>query len=106
VATTAGDLPQTYVIHAAGMGQDLQTSDDLVYLSTKSSLELADDLGLSSVAFPAIGTGVGGLSISECATAMLNAVKEFSRDALSVEEVHFVLFSEEDTEKFERALEE
>jgi O-acetyl-ADP-ribose deacetylase (regulator of RNase III) len=100
VATTAGDLPHTYIIHAAGMGQDLTTSEKLVYESVLSSLELADDLGLSSIAFPAIGTGVGGLAIADCARAMHRALDEFAPDAESLREVHFVIFGKEDTEEF------
>jgi O-acetyl-ADP-ribose deacetylase (regulator of RNase III) len=105
VATTAGDLPHTYVIHAAGMGQDLKTSEELVYKSTLSSLELADELGLSSVAFPAIGTGVGGLSIADCARAMRKALDEFVPDAQSLTEVHFVIFGRADTENFRKIFE-
>jgi len=105
VATTAGDLPHTYVIHAAGMGQDLKTSAELVYKSTLSSLELADQLGLSSVAFPAIGTGVGGLSIADCARAMRKALDEFVPDAQALTEVHFVIFSRVDTENFRKIIE-
>ena len=106
VATTAGELPHTYVIHAAGMGQDLKTSEELVYLSTLNSLDLAEELGLESVAFPAIGTGVGGLSITDCARAMHRALDEFAPDAESIAEVHFVIFNREDTEKFKSVFEE
>jgi O-acetyl-ADP-ribose deacetylase (regulator of RNase III) len=102
VATTAGDLPHTYVIHAAGVGQDLKTSEDLVYRSCLNSLTLADKLGLESIAFPAIGTGVGGLSISDCARAMHKALNEFAPEANSVSEVHFIIFSKTDTEEFKR----
>lgn len=105
VATTAGDLPHTYVIHAAGMGQDLKTSEEIVYLSTLNSLKLAESLGLSSLAFPAIGTGVGGLSIAQCARAMKKALEEFTPDAQSVGEVHFVLFTERDQEEFNKIFE-
>lgn len=101
VATTAGDLPHTYVIHAAGMGQDLKTSESLVYEATISSLELAEELGLNSIAFPAIGTGVGGLSIADCARAMHNALDDFVEEEVeSLQEVHFVIFSKRDTEEF------
>lgn len=105
VATTAGDLPHTYVIHAAGMGQDLKTSEKLVYLSTLNSLKLAENLGLSSVAFPSIGAGVGGLSITACAQAMKKALEEFTAEAQSIQEVHFVLFTTRDLEEFDKVFE-
>lgn len=100
VATTAGNLPQEYIIHAAGMGQDLKTSEDLVYKSTLSSLLMAEEHGINSIAFPAIGTGVGGLSITDCARAMKRAVDVFTSLAKSVTEIHFVIFGEKDTTQF------
>ena len=106
VATTAGELHHTYVIHAAGMGPDLKTNEELVYLATLNSLFVADDLGLHSVAFPAIGTGVGGLSIGECASAMHQALEEFAEEVESLEEVHFVIFKKSDVEEFKAAFSE
>ncbi|MFH1699303.1 MAG: macro domain-containing protein [Candidatus Zixiibacteriota bacterium] len=103
VATTAGDLPHTYVIHAAGMGQDLKTSEDFVLEATLSSLYVADDLNLSSIAIPAIGTGIGGLSLEICARAMHKALDEFADDAESIEEVHFVLFDKSAAELFKKS---
>ncbi len=90
IATTAGKLKAKYVIHAAGMGQDLATSAMIVRKTTTASLKVADDLKLKSIAFPAIGTGVGGLGLDECARMMLEAVKEFKPQNL--ESVRFVLF--------------
>ncbi|MCP4565996.1 MAG: macro domain-containing protein [FCB group bacterium] len=104
VAATAGNLPHAYVIHAAGMGQDLRSSENLIYKSTLSSLKLAEDLGVTSIAFPAIGTGVGGLSITACAKAMLQALNEFSETAKKVDRILFVLFGEEDTEEFKHVI--
>jgi O-acetyl-ADP-ribose deacetylase (regulator of RNase III) len=100
VATTAGDLPHLYVIHAAGMGQDLKTSEEIVYKSCLSSLELADELAMASIAFPAIGTGVGGLSIAACARAMHRALDEFAPQAQTLAEVHFIIFSRTEVDEF------
>ncbi len=92
VATTAGRLPHQYVIHAAGMGQDLMTDPDIVYEVTQSSLEVADRLGLKSIAFPAIGTGVGGLSLTQCADSMIWAAKDYEHNLENIEFILFVLF--------------
>jgi|WetSurMetagenome_2_1015567.scaffolds.fasta_scaffold25200_4 O-acetyl-ADP-ribose deacetylase len=105
VYTTAGNLPHTYVIHAAGMGQDLKTNEEYVYQATLSSLELAEDLGISTIAFPAIGAGVGGLSIVACARAMRKALDEFTPDAEALTEVHFVIFGAAETEQFREVIE-
>ena len=67
VVTGAGRLPVKYIIHAAVMGQDLQTGAEIIEQATRNSLRKADELGLKSIAFPALGTGVGGFSLEECA---------------------------------------
>jgi O-acetyl-ADP-ribose deacetylase len=77
VATTAGRLPARWVIHGAVMGQDLQTSADLVRRTTRSCLELADELGCRSLALPAFGTGVGGFPLGECARVMVAETRSF-----------------------------
>src|SRR5439155_5198861 len=50
VATRAGRLPATWVIHGAVMGQDLRTSAELIERTTASVLEVADELGAESLA--------------------------------------------------------
>src|SRR5438105_11752277 len=65
VATGAGRLAARYVIHGAVMGQDLRTSAELVDRTTRSCLELADELGCESLALPAFGSGVGGFPLDE-----------------------------------------
>jgi O-acetyl-ADP-ribose deacetylase (regulator of RNase III) len=61
VVTGAGRLKAKYIIHAAVMGQDLTTDADKIRQTTRNSLIKADELGIKSLAFPALGTGVGGL---------------------------------------------
>ena len=78
VATTAGRLPFQAVLHGAVMGQDLQTSADLIVKTTRACLELAERMGLVSLALPAFGTGVGGFPLAECARLMAQTVAEFA----------------------------
>lgn len=54
VITSAGSLKAGHVIHAAVMGQDLQTSADVIRIATGNSLNLAEHHQLMSVAFPAL----------------------------------------------------
>ncbi len=104
VITGAGNLKARYVIHAAGMGQDLRTDAKKVYLATLNSLKRAREKSLKSVAFPAIGAGVGGLSIAECASAMLKAVSEHIEQGTTLEEVCFVLYGKKALEQFTKAM--
>ncbi|TKJ32382.1 Appr-1-p processing protein [bacterium (candidate division B38) B3_B38] len=105
VLTTAGKLPAKYVIHAAGMGRDLRTDAHKVQESTKNSLLRAEEKKLSSIAFPAIGTGVGGLSYHECARAMLEAVVNHISKRTSLNRVIFALFGSDAFQAFQKELE-
>lgn len=96
VETTAGGLNAKYVIHAAVMGQNLRTDETVIRSATRSSLQLAEKLGLHSIALPALGTGVGGFPLKQCAKVMVEEARTYS-GALSV---MFVLYSEESYETF------
>jgi O-acetyl-ADP-ribose deacetylase (regulator of RNase III) len=104
VITGAGKLKAKFVIHAAGMGQDLQTDAQKVKDATRRSLELAESHKISSMAFPAIGTGVGGFPASECARIMIGEAARFLRESKSLRKVTFVLFDEPTADAFRAAL--
>jgi O-acetyl-ADP-ribose deacetylase (regulator of RNase III) len=105
VVTTAGRLPAKHVIHAAVMGQDLQTGADLIGQATASALSLAASRALTSIAFPALGTGVGGFPIDECARTMLRAVRDHAARGTSLRTVEFVLFGRAAYDQFVRGAE-
>jgi O-acetyl-ADP-ribose deacetylase (regulator of RNase III) len=94
VFTGAGKLRFKYIIHAAVMGQDLRTSDKLIRQATVASLKLAENLKLTSIAFPAFGTGVGGFPMLACAKIMLATVVGFEQFAQSLRRVAFYLYDE------------
>jgi O-acetyl-ADP-ribose deacetylase (regulator of RNase III) len=92
VITSGGRLAARYVIHAAVMGQDLQTSAQLIERATRNSLTLADAHRLESIAFPAFGTGVGGFPLDECARIMITACRDHASRSLRL--VRLVLFGQ------------
>ena len=94
VVTSGGNLKAKYVIHAAGMGQDLKTDEEKVKLATKNSLLRAEEKGIESLALPAIGTGVGGLSIDRCAKVMIDAAADHLMETKCIERVVFALFDQ------------
>ncbi|HEY1565315.1 MAG TPA: macro domain-containing protein [Gaiellaceae bacterium] len=102
VATGAGRLPARWVIHGAVMGQDLQTDAGLVRRTTRSCLELADELGCRSLALPAFGTGVGGFGLDECASIMVAEARSFEPQTL--EQVIFAVFGSDAYDAFSSAL--
>jgi O-acetyl-ADP-ribose deacetylase (regulator of RNase III) len=96
VVTSAGSLPPPirWVIHAATMGSDLRTSEDLVRQATASALAAAARIGARSIALPAMGTGVGGFPMDRAAHVMVEEARRASGAGGSVERVVFVLRDE------------
>ena len=62
--------------------------------SVQASLELAAGHGCQTLAFPAIGAGIGGLSLQVCAEVSLEEVRSYLEADTSLEEVRFVLLGE------------
>lgn len=108
VVTGGGALKARHVIHAAAMGQDLATDADLIRQATINSLKRAMELGLASIAFPALGTGVGGFPVQEAAQVMIDATCTTLRNTpqTSLTRVVFVLFTLDAFAAFEQALAE
>jgi O-acetyl-ADP-ribose deacetylase len=100
--TGGGRLPAKYVIHAASMALGGVTSAEALQRSTAHALKIADEHGLKTIAFPAVGTGVARFPVDECAKIMLREVGERLKGGSSLETVYFVLFDEETRLVFER----
>jgi len=102
VATAAGRLHARYVVHGAVMGQDLRTNAELVRRTTRSCLDVADELGCRSLALPAFGTGVGGFPLDECARIMVGEAQAF--EPRSLEYVLFAVRGQDAEAAFQAAL--
>jgi O-acetyl-ADP-ribose deacetylase (regulator of RNase III) len=105
VITTGGKLPARFVIHTVGPVYSGKPSDreKLAACHTRS-LQLAAERGLSTVAFPAISTGVYGYPVELAAPVALGAAAEFLRRGGTVRRVRFVLFGAPAFEAFRKAL--
>ncbi len=105
VVTSGHNLPNRYVIHALGpvYGQD-HPEAELLANCYRNSLRLAEERGISSVAFPAISTGVFGYPKVDAAEVALGVVIEEVKSLRSVRLIRFVLFGEEDRRVYEDAL--
>ncbi len=104
VVTGAGSLKARYVIHAAVMATDLVTDADKIRSATRNSLRRAEELGLKSIAFPALGTGVGRFPYEKVAEIMIDTVSDYLAGDSGLEEVIFALFDDEAFEAFETRL--
>jgi len=103
-ATTAGQLAARHVIHTVGpvwRGGD-EDEAELLASCHRRALELAAELECTSVAFPAISTGVYGYPVELAAPIAVAAAHEARRAPVQL--VRFVLFSQEHLNVFERAL--
>jgi O-acetyl-ADP-ribose deacetylase (regulator of RNase III) len=91
VATTAGDLPAHWVIHAVGpVYSATEDRSELLAACHRNVLRVADELGARTVAFPAISTGIFGWPLPDAARIAIGTVRE--TDCSVVREVRFVLF--------------
>lgn len=104
--TSGGNLKASYVIHAASMRLGGTTTADALRSSTADALRIAAQKGLKTIAFPAVGTGIAGFPLRECAEIMLREVATHFECPTSVEKVAFVLFDSNAREIFEKALRE
>lgn len=92
--TGAGELAARIVIHAAGMPPGGPASEESVRASLRAALALADQQGCRTLACPALGAGVGGLSLQTCAEISLDEARRYAGKGGPLEEIRFVLFGE------------
>lgn len=104
VITTGGDLKARYVIHAVGPRMGEGDEDEKLRNATVKSLQVADENGLKSIAFPAISTGIFGFPIQRCAEIMLEAAMAYLRGQTGLERVVFCLFGRSDYAVFLKQL--
>jgi O-acetyl-ADP-ribose deacetylase (regulator of RNase III) len=101
--TSGGNLKARHVIHAASMQLGGRTSAQDLRSSTAHALRIAAQEGLKTIAFPAVGTGIAGFPLRECAEIMLREVARHFEGKTSLEKVYFVLFDKEALKVFREA---
>ncbi|MCC7371297.1 MAG: macro domain-containing protein [Chloroflexi bacterium] len=106
VATTSGNLNADAVIHAVG---PLWTGgrageEKLLASAYRSALDIAENIGLASVAFPSISTGTHGFPFDLATNIAIGTTASFLRRARSVKDVLLVLYTPEEYQVYERAL--
>jgi O-acetyl-ADP-ribose deacetylase (regulator of RNase III) len=104
VATSAGDMPSRWVIHAATMELGGSTSADIVRRCTAATLWKAEELGARSLALVAFGTGVGGFPVDEAAAIEVDEVRRHLDSGSRLERIVFAVRGAEAASAFERAL--
>ena len=95
--TTGGKLAAKCVIHAASMQLGGRTTAEALRRSTA-------ERGLKTIAFPAVGTGIAGFPMKDCADIMLHEAALHLENGTSLETIYFVLFDDSACEIFKKAL--
>ncbi len=107
VATTAGNLPAKYVFHAVGPIYHGRKEDaQLLASAYQSCLNLAEQKGIESIAFPSLSTGVYGYPLEEAAPIALHTIIEHVKKPTSLKQVTMVLYGNRAYQAFEKALQD
>jgi O-acetyl-ADP-ribose deacetylase (regulator of RNase III)/ADP-ribose pyrophosphatase YjhB (NUDIX family) len=106
IFTQAGSLSVKYVIHAATMGMDFATDEIKIRDSCRNALAIAQDLKIKSIAFPALGCGVGGFALLASAKIMAQEVFRHIREypSTTLKEIIFCLFDKEAYDIFNKGI--
>ena len=104
IVTTGGTLAARSVIHAVSLDRDRRTSAEVIDKAARSAMARARDIGAQSIAFPALGTGVGGFPLDEAARITVEAVRDELTRSPSIEIVTFALRGAAAYEAFGAAL--
>jgi O-acetyl-ADP-ribose deacetylase (regulator of RNase III) len=96
VATGGGRLPARYVIHTVGPVWSGGASGEPEALASayRESIRVADELGLKSIAFPAISTGIFGYPLGDATQVAVRTVREALPHAKNLSTVRFVVFDD------------
>ncbi len=105
VATTGGNLPARYVIHTVGPVWHGGNSGEAEQLASgyREAIRIADQLELTTIAFPSVSTGIYGYPVELAAPVALSAVIAALATAKHINEVRFVLFDEDTFQAYARA---
>lgn len=106
VVTRAGKLPAKWVIHAVGPIWKGGTYGEEMLLASAvlQALRRAEDIGATSVALPAISSGVFGFPLESAAEISVAAAKSFAPNAEYVQKIVFCLFDDATFQAFQKAL--
>ncbi|GAA3968419.1 O-acetyl-ADP-ribose deacetylase [Actinomadura viridis] len=102
VATTAGRLPARWVIHTVGpVYSASEDRSDQLASCYRESLRVADELGIESIAFPAVSAGIYGWPVEDAARIAVGTVRSTPS---KVGDARFVLFTPDAYAAFEQVI--
>jgi O-acetyl-ADP-ribose deacetylase (regulator of RNase III) len=106
VVTTAGTLAARAVIHAASMDRERRTTAEALEAAVRSVMARAREVGATSIAFPALGSGVGGFPLEDGARITVATVRDELSSSPTIGQVVFALRGGAAYQAFSQALQE
>lgn len=104
IVTPAGNLAARAIIHAVSLDRDRRTNATVIDAAVRSALARAREIGATSIAFPAMGTGVGGFPIEEGALVTVKAVRDELPRSTGIKHVIFAMRGAAAYQAFDAAL--
>jgi len=106
VITGAGKLKAKHVIHAVTMSMDNKTDENIIRDSFRNALRCAEEKDIETIAFPALGCGIGGFPLEEAAKIMFESAKRhiLTREKSRIREIIFVMYNDEARQTFLKAI--
>jgi len=104
IVTPAGTLAARFVIHAVSLDRDRRTNATIIDSAVRSSFARARENNVTSIAFPALGTGVGGFPLEEAAFVTVKAVRDELPKSPTIQNVIFAMRGAAAYQAFEGAL--
>ncbi|HEY2598767.1 MAG TPA: macro domain-containing protein [Candidatus Dormibacteraeota bacterium] len=101
--TGGGELPARHVIHAASMALGTATTAESLQSSMDHAFQLAQQIDVKTIAIPAVGTGIAGFPIDQCAAVMARSLTRALTNGWAPDEVRFVLFGDGARRAFQAA---
>lgn len=104
IVTPAGRLAAKAVIHAVSLDRERRTNAVVIDAAVRSALARAREMGATSIAFPAMGTGVGGFPLADGALVTVKAVRDELPRSTGIKHVIFAMRGAAAYEAFADAL--
>ena len=105
IVTDGGTLAARAVIHAVSLDRDRRSSGPVIEAAVRSAMARAREIEARSVAFPALGTGVGGFPLDEAARITVDTVRDELGRSPGIEHVTFALRGAAAYQAFHAAIE-
>lgn len=105
IVTPAGSLAARAVIHAVSLDRDRRSSGPVIEAAVRSAMARAREIEAQSVAFPALGTGVGGFPLDEAARITVETVRDELANSPGIDHVTFALRGAAAYQAFHEAIE-